>query len=193
MTTDTDGSAPVDLRPGVRGNLTSWSPDGQHFLIQTLNDATNRDVVIVPVTTTAASRNFAATERNELQGQFSPDGRWIAYVAGEARSGARSLRRGLPDRRRVVRVSPGGGLQPRWRADGRELFYLAPDLRLMAVSIQLGPNADRRRTGAVVRSRTHRGYFAALGTRAQYTVASDGQRFLVNVALSDLAGASWCC
>ena len=187
MTTDTDGSAAVDLRPSVGGNLTSWSPDGQHFLVQRLSATTNRDVVIVPVvTTTTAARDFAATGRNELQGQFSPDGRWIAYVAGEGDREREVYVADFPDRRRVVRVSPSGGLQPRWRADGRELFYLAPDLRLMAVPIQLAPTPTVGEPAPLFEVRTHRGYYAALGTRAQYAVAPDGQRFLVNVAQADL-------
>ena len=68
---------------------------------------------------------FLATEFNETQGQFSPDGSWIAYTSDET-GGAAVYVRPFPDTGGKWMVSKGPGFQPRWRHDGKELFYRAP-------------------------------------------------------------------
>ena len=85
-----------------------------------------------------------ATPFNETNAQFSPDGQWIAFQSNES---GRPEIYVQPFRRpgQKVRISTEGGVQARWRGDGKELFYLAPDQRLMAVPIQL--DAQRERGG----------------------------------------------
>ncbi|MDQ3174094.1 MAG: hypothetical protein M3Q91_10365 [Acidobacteriota bacterium] len=80
---------------------------------------------------------FLRTEFNERQAQFSPDGKWIVYTSDE--SGAPEVyAQTYPASGGRGRVSTGGGSQPKWRRDGRELFYIAADRKLMAVDVKLG-------------------------------------------------------
>jgi hypothetical protein len=118
-------------------------------------------------------------EPDEGDGVFSPDGRWIAYVSSEAgplNVYVRPLGRPGPPRR----ISAEGGSHPRWRRDGRELFYVSPAGLLMAVPIL---SRDTLGTGAaqnlfrVAVPNLGRGY----ADPSPYDVAPDGQRFLVAV------------
>jgi hypothetical protein len=107
---------------------------------------TGQDLWIAPTTGDRKPFPFLQTEFSELGGRFSPDGRWIAYrsnesgkneiyvqpfdpaYAGSSSSGAKSI------------VSEGGSAgMPRWRADGKEFYYLAPDGKVMAVEISTSP------------------------------------------------------
>jgi hypothetical protein len=98
--------------------------------------------------------------------------------------------RTFPDAGGKWQVSVAGGVQPRWRRDGRELYYVAPDGRLMAAPIRLAPDRRALETDPAVAlfpTRLAIGTeFAAGGflARAQYDVAADG-RFLMNVAAGD--------
>ena len=69
------------------------------------------------------------------QGQFSPDGRWVAYQSNESGSSFEIVVQAFPEPRGKWQVSTGGGVQPRWRADGKELYFIAPDRKLMAVPV----------------------------------------------------------
>jgi Tol biopolymer transport system component len=78
---------------------------------------------------------------------FSPDGKWIAYSSDESGSREIYVRDFAPERLPAVgstmkRVSPNGGDKPRWRRDGQELYYIAPDGHLMAVSVRTAPVFD---------------------------------------------------
>ena len=118
------------------------------------------------------------TGRAAGPGQLSPDNRWIARVARE--SGPPEIWV-TPYRQRtgLWRVSEnGGGSQPRWRGDGREIFYIGPDSRMMAASV----NGD----GEAFKVESVRSLFAVAihGARYAYDVTADGQRFLVNTSVT---------
>jgi hypothetical protein len=88
---------------------------------------------------------FIQTGFNEELGRFSPDGRWVAYVSNQSGLGevyvrefASDLSSGSASKGGSVLVSRGGGTAPRWRGDGRELFYLAPDGKMMATDVIAG-------------------------------------------------------
>jgi len=130
----------------------------------------------------AVPTSEATTE--EGQPQLSPDGRWMAYVSDVTGSPHVFVR---PFPRGTVRwlVSPTGGFEPKWRGDGRELFYLAPDRTLMAVDV--GANHGSFSTGAprpLFRTNLTGAYLGSpfLNTRVrnEYEVSADGQRFLLN-------------
>ena len=113
---------------------------------------------------------------------FSPDVRWLAYTSDESGSSEVYVR-AFPDGGARRQVSVRGGAQPRWRRDGKELFYLGLDGRLMSVAvdatratIETGPPRTMFDTGI-------RGGF--LDRRNQYLVTKDGQRFLVNLSAED--------
>ena len=100
---------------------------------------------------------FVQTEFNEEQGRFSADGRWVAYVSNESganevyvRAFTTDFSGGSASAGGSVLVSHGGGTAPRWRGDGRELFYLAPDGKMMAAEISAGPGVPCRSAGAAL-------------------------------------------
>jgi Tol biopolymer transport system component len=130
------------------------------------------------------------TSFDETAGQFSPDGRWVAYQSNESRpvqiyilpfSGPGGPRQ----------VTTSGGSQPRWRPDGKELFYVGLDGRLMAVPIEVGTDRQLQAGAAVALFKTQLATgpninSGGTGSRAQYAVAPDG-RFLMNITLEGSA------
>ena len=130
------------------------------------------------------------TSFDEIEGQFSPDGRWLAYASNEA--GRYEIYvQSFPESGGKARISTAGGVQPRWGREGRELLYVAPDNRLMAVPIHLASDARTVEAGAPLalfptRLASAGANIAAagFGARAQYAVARDG-RLLMNIAVDD--------
>lgn len=113
----------------------------------------------------------------ETYGQFSPDGRWITYQSNETGRNEVYVRP-FPGPGPSTQVSTNGGSVPQWRGDHREIFYLAPDGRLMAVPIALSTNGLDVEAGAPVALFT-------IQPNAAYEASPDGQRFLVNTPLGD--------
>src|SRR5207248_11172645 len=116
----------------------AWSSDGR-FLLYAVQDATTQaDIWALPLVGERTPFPVVQTQFDEIQGQFSPDGQWIAYASNE--SGRYEIYiRSFAAAGTKRQVSTGGGLQPRWRRDGKELFYVAPDHRMMAVAIDAAP------------------------------------------------------
>src|ERR1700728_337371 len=115
-------------------------------------------------------------------GQFSPDGRWVAYASNE--SGRWEVYvTSFPDGRGKWQVSTAGGSQPRWRGDGKELFYLASDSKIMAVPITGGTNFDPGSPVPLFQAIPRE--MGATTELAEYDVTRDSQRFLVNTQVTD--------
>jgi dipeptidyl aminopeptidase/acylaminoacyl peptidase len=152
----------------------SISPSGVLAYTQA-TQAGARDIFVVPLNGERKSRPFIATASTEYGPEFSPDGKWIAYVSDE--SGAADVYVApYPGPGGYRRVSTGGGVSPAWSRDGRELFYQVPGA-LMAVDVRQGSAIEfgpprRVFSGAfVIDSRED-------GPRA-YDVSPDGRRFLM--------------
>ena len=163
-----------------------WSPDGRFLLYRSPGATTGFDLWALPMAGDRKPFVVAQTNFEERDGQFSPDGKWIAYQSNES-GRTEVLLQPFPGPGGKLQVSADGGAQVRWRADGRELFYVSPDGRLMAVPIR--PATDRRslEAGAPVPLFATRIGGAAPGMNKQdYVVSHDGQRFLVDVP-EDLA------
>jgi len=121
----------------------------------------------------------------EQNGQFSPDGRWIAFESNE--SGRVEIYvQPFPGPGPKTLISTSGGAQARWRSDGRELFYIALDERLMAVPIRLpssgGEVVDVGRPAPLFTTRVGGAVQAPLP--AQYVVGASGERFLMNTVVA---------
>src|SRR5207253_2711197 len=119
-----------------------WSRDGR-FLLYVKQDATTGGDHLWALPLDGAGTPFPVlqTRFTEDQGQFSPDGQWIAYRPNE--SGRREVYvRLFPGPGGQRQVSTEGGSQPRWRRDGKELFYIAGDNKLMAVPVRLSSEAQ---------------------------------------------------
>ena len=141
----------------------------------------------MPVDGDRKPRPFVNGPFDELQGQFSPDGRWVAYQSNE--SGRFDIYvRPFPGPGGQWQVSTAGGVSPRWRADGKELFYLAPDGNLVAVPIVAHETTFEAGTPiSLFHMRiVNYGTGTVSALRPQSDVAPDG-RFLVNVAIDDSA------
>lgn len=155
------------------GGVRDWSPDGESILVQANSGQGHTDLWSLPVSG-GHPRTLVASPGTDVDGQFSPDGRWLAYssdISGRWETyvtPTNAQGAALP-------ISNGGGLEARWRRDGRELFYLSLDDTLMAVDVQPGPR--------LVLGVPRRLFVAPVGSistgRNHYDVGPDGQRFLV--------------
>ncbi|MGQ0732964.1 MAG: TolB family protein, partial [Acidobacteriota bacterium] len=162
----------------------SVSPDGRYLLFRNTAPNTNWDLWVLPLKASdpSARRPYAVVQGafQEMMGEFSPDSRWLAFQSNE--SGRHEVFiQGFPDARARVQVSTHGGAQPRWRRDGREIFYVALDGRLMAVPLAIDDTHQLRpgTPSALFMTRMPGGAVPA-PQKQQYAVAPDGQRFLVN-------------
>ena len=160
----------------------SWSPDGRFILYTSTQN--NGDLMILPMTALPLSGErkpypFLSTPFNETQGVFSPDGKWVAYQSNE--SGRNEIYvRPFPGPGGQWQISTAGGTSPRWRADGKEMYYLAPDNKLTAVAAGAAGGTFVTGTPEVL-FQTHP---APGAFKQQYDVSRDG-RFLINTDLLD--------
>ena len=130
----------------------------------------------------------SATERGKLEGHtnkifaavFSPDGHWVAFQQSNESGQLEIYVRPFPAPGAQSQVSTSGGIQPRWRRDGKELYYIAPDGNLMAVSIEeAGNGINSGKPTSLFHTRLWGGGSNAV-TNQQYSVSHDG-RFLMNI------------
>jgi len=122
-----------------------WSPDGRFLLYAAQGEKSASDLWALPLTGDRMPVPVAQTRFEEVQAQFSPDGRWLAYASNET-SRYEIYVRPFPASGGKWQVSSEGGIYPQWRRDGRELFYVAPDNKLMAVPIQAAGQTGTART-----------------------------------------------
>jgi len=159
---------------------TDWSRDGRYLLYE-LGQRPS-DLWILPVSPVEKPWAFLATPSNERHGQFSPDVRWVAYMSDESGTQEVYVRR-FPGGEGKWRVSTNGGAQPQWRRDGKELFYLAPDGKLMTAAIRATVPGFETDAPQVLFNTGIRG--TLLDRRNHYVAAGDGRRFLVNISAED--------
>ncbi len=128
------GSEELVLATSQNKSVTDWSVDGGFLLYRSVDPTTGHDLWALPLDGDKKPFPVVRTNSNEPYGQFSPDGKWIAYQSNE--SGRDEVYvQPFPGPGAKVRISTNGGAQMRWRRDGKELFYIALDGRLMAVPI----------------------------------------------------------
>jgi Tol biopolymer transport system component len=177
------GEAELLLKSDDEKNLTDWSLDGRFLLFDQPNGKTGRDLWVLPMIRSGDSAGerkpipFLHTDFDSRQAHFSPDSRWIAYRSNE--SGKNEI---------YVRPFPApaggggkwmvsqGGNQPRWRRDGKELFYLSPDGQLMASQV----NAS----GSAFQASIPKPLFKA-PQNVEWEVSPDGTKFLFPVTGGD--------
>ena len=159
--------------------------EGEFLLFESENSKFRFDLWVLPLT--GGERKpiaFMQTEFNETHAQFSPDGRFIAYVSDES-GRAEVYVATFPAAGGKWQISTNGGDQPQWRRDGKEIFYVAPDKTLMAVPVTAGNSFEVESPVTLFATRIATG--GLTGDRNRYVVAADGQRFLVSNVLDEEA------
>jgi Tol biopolymer transport system component/predicted Ser/Thr protein kinase len=169
-------------KPGEVKSPTSWSRDGRFLLYNTFQvPGTLQDIWVLPLEGDRKAVLLLGTEFQEREGNFSPDMRWIAYTSTESgrpevyvrpflasgSSGAPSLGEGK------WQVSKDGGTLPKWRADGKELIFRAPNGSPMAVDVTT--------TGAAFQAGVPKQLFALPANVGDWDVTADGKRFIAGM------------
>jgi eukaryotic-like serine/threonine-protein kinase len=161
-------------RPAGSTYAQSWSADGEHVLFRAQDTKTGYDVWSVSLRTRKATP-FLNGPSDESQAAFSPDGRWVAYTSTE--SGRPEVYvQPFPATGAKWQVSVSGGEQPRWRKDGKELFYLAPDRTLMTLPIRVPGAFDEQSPQPLFQTNIP---FGDINVSQAYDVTPDGQRFVI--------------
>jgi Tol biopolymer transport system component/predicted Ser/Thr protein kinase len=164
--------------------LSDWSRDGRFIVYHTFGGKGAWDVWVVPV---AGGKPvpFLASRFTEVQGRLSPDGRWMAYASDE--SGRFEIYvTDFPGKRGRWQVSTGGGLQPAWRADGREIFYVTPDQAFTSVAVRAGDTFEAAPPVALFKANFPPWVPAYW---RYYCPSRDGQRFLVAALVPEASAA----
>ena len=181
------GSEDAILLSGRTKHPTDWSPDGRFILYRALDPNTNLELWVLPLAGDRKPIPFFKATFGVSHGQFSPDGRWVAYASNESGKWE-VLVAPFPGRGGNWKVSSAGGSEPRWRRDGKELFYLAPDGELMAVEVKEGPTFEADVARPLFQTR-RREQISSVDLFS-YDVSADGQRFLVNTDVGEVTSSS---
>jgi Tol biopolymer transport system component len=172
-----DGGAPEPLftKP-LAGAVLSWTKDRRVLLLRRDEDKTGAD--LLAVTLDGQETPVARSASDETEGQFSPDGKWVALVSNEGGKPEVYLQ-AYPSGAGRTQVSVAGGSQVRWAPDGSEIFYIAPDGQLMSAAVTLASaGADVKRAVPLFQTALASG-INVIGNKPQYAVSRDG-RFLLN-------------
>ena len=169
------GLATVVLESPAAKIPTDWSRDGRQLIYASLNPETGFD--IESLTLGGQRRVLVATRAEEHNGKLSPDGRWLAYNSTE--NGRYEVYvQPMPQTGSKWLISRGGGQRPLWSADGRQLYFIAPDRKLMAMAVRIeGTNLMPSPPIALMDTRITDWESAQVGT---YAVTANDQRFLIN-------------
>ena len=159
--------------------ISDWSPDGRNILFSAPTTASGTDLWLLPLADDPKPVKFLYSAAEEMHGNFSPDSRFVAYTSNESGKFEVYVET-LPRSDKKWSVSTNGGYEPRWRADGREIYFLSEDRKLMAVAVGPGPSFGVPKP--LFQTRVPAGVTA---NRMHYVPSRDGKRFLVNTQTGD--------
>jgi eukaryotic-like serine/threonine-protein kinase len=158
---------------------TSWSMDDSQILcaLQTSSKDSLGSVLVLVAASGEELTEFLPKDSSKTNGQISPDGKWVAYASNESGEWEIYVTT-FPSAAGKWQVSRGGGTEPRWRGDGKEIYYIGPTETLMAVTVETGGGLS---SGAPIPLFQIRGRAPISSTDLfTYDVTKDGKRFLVN-------------
>jgi Tol biopolymer transport system component len=166
-----------------------WSPDGRFILFIRRGEKTRADVWALPLTGDRQEYQLLNSAFDERNVQFSPDGRWLAYASDESGSYEIYVRSFTADGKvggDKKRISTNGGMQPKWRGDGQELFYIAEDGHMMSVGVKtVGSEFEYGAARALFKTRMQ----ARSRLFHEYDVTADGQRLLIGTLIGESKAA----
>jgi tRNA A-37 threonylcarbamoyl transferase component Bud32 len=179
-----NGGEELVLRSSLVAYPTSWSRDGRWLLFTSINPRTKEDLWVAATAAGGAGKPepFLVTDNKETDGTFSPDGHAVAYVSDESGTSNVYVRSFPSTGGRKWEVSLDGGYQPRWRGDGRELFYISPNGQLMSVAITPGLASPPGHPTPLFQTAIYGG--GASLNNWYWDVTPDGQRFLINTVIA---------
>jgi Tol biopolymer transport system component/tRNA A-37 threonylcarbamoyl transferase component Bud32 len=179
-----NGGQPGPLFPDIGdrpGMALSWSRDRAWVLMRRGTEESGADLYALPTQGERREVIITQSPADDPEGQFSPDAGWVAFVSNES-GRAEVFIQSFPDGRAKTQVSTTGGTQVRWSVDGREIFYIGPDGRMMAAAVSLaGPSPAVSLPTALFQTFLATGT-NVIGNKAQYAVSRGGQ-FLLNTAV----------
>jgi Tol biopolymer transport system component len=156
---------------------SDWSSDGRYFLYTDLQEGDALHLWVLSMNGDRRPYRFLPGTSADVEGQFSPDGHWVAYSSNE--SGRWQIYVApFPGPGGKYQVSAGGGQQLRWRRDGKELFFLSPHRTLMAAPVKTGSTFEFSTPIDLFETRAHEPLTAE--EFFTYDVSFNGQRFLIN-------------
>ena len=195
-TTSGTGQEDPLLPAGVSGIPHQWSRDGRFVVYAATDQNTRSDIWVLPMGENGAASGkpipFLQTEADESHGQLSPDSQWMAYTSDDSRQREVYVRP-FPKGEGVWRISTAGGQMPRWRGDGKELFYVAADGKMTAVPVlkaALGPKPSFEPGTPTALFESHMIDSPSTNGVLQYDDTKDGKRFLINTVRATPAAAS---
>ena len=166
-----DGSGPAERLTESRMPF-SWSPDGRVLAFAKTGGGNRGDVWILPMEGERKPVPFLETPFGEWAAQFSPDGRWIAYLSDES---GRLEVYVLPYPGPRHQISTNGGFDPLWARDGKEIFYRTNDDKMMVVPVRLEPEFKAGKPKVLFEGRFQSKHWEVL----HYDITPDGQRFVM--------------
>jgi len=169
------------MHSGIDSIATDWSRDGRYVVYMANELGTNWNIWVMPLTGDQTSQPVLRTQFNEMDGRISPDGNWLAYVSDESGKWEVYVQRFLSPGGKW-QISSNGGKQPQWSHDGKELFYVAADQKLMAVAVRPGLSLDPGTPKQLFQFHGTSDFFGG-----SYDVGVDGQRFLVTALVGEEA------
>ena len=169
-----DSEELVGTMKGAGGWLADWSSDGQYVFFQEI--ASTADIWVLPLAPGDQAEPHLDSPAFESHVHLSPDGQWLAYVSREAQGEFQVYVQAFPAKTGTQRISGAGGRHPRWRADGRALYYVRSDGMLVAVSVEPGPEA----LVVTGEQELFRAPDLIFEGRPQFAVLDNGERFLFN-------------
>jgi Tol biopolymer transport system component len=167
--------APVTMYPD------DWSTDGRYVVFEPTDPKTQLDLWTLPLFGDRKPQSFLVTPANEAMAKLSPDGKWIAY-SSDALGRVEVFVQPFPTGPGRWQVSTNGGYEPLWRRDGRELFYLSADQKLMSVVVRSQAGRFEADVPRALFSAPLASPPGITATPGRYAVSPDGQRFLINHA-----------
>ena len=175
--TETEKVAFASPREAAFENIpNSWSADDAQILC-TSEDVKGSTYLALISANGAGLKPFLKGTSHYSNGQFSPDGKWVAYASDESGDWEVYVTT-YPAASGKWQVSRGGGTEPRWRGDGKEMFYLGPHEELTAVEVNAGETFS---AGAPAKLFTFQARAGISSTDLfTYDATKDGQRFIVN-------------